>query len=68
MASYVTQHSTSTKDNSLKKGNLVFGNEEVEYGPTSTTGFYNGYEPPFEGFTFITTNGSIPIFSIKRSL
>ena len=64
MASYVTQHSTSTKDNSLKKGNLVFGNEEVEYGPTSTTGFYNGYEPPFEGFTFITTNGSIPIFSI----
>ncbi len=64
MSSYVVQHSTSTITNSLKKGNLVIGHGEFNYGPTSTTGFYNGYEPPFEGFTFITTDGSIPIFSI----
>jgi hypothetical protein len=62
MASYVVQHSTSTITNSLKKGNLVIGHGEFNYGPTSTTEFYNGYEPPFEGFTFITTDGTFPYF------
>jgi hypothetical protein len=64
MASYVVQHSTSTKSNSLKKGNLVIGHGEFNYGPTSTTGFYNGYQPPFEGFTFITTDGTYPYFNV----
>lgn len=64
MASYVVQHSTSTKSNSLKKGNLVIGHGEFNYGPTSTTGFYNGYQPPFEGFTFIITDGTYPYFNI----
>ena len=62
MSPYVVQHSTSTITNSLKKGNLVIGYGEFDYGPTSNTGFYNGYEPPFEGFTFITTNGTLPYF------
>mgnify|MGYP003642834160 FL=1 len=62
MASYVTQHSTSTKSNSLKKGNLVFGNEEVNYGPTSTTGFYTGIDPGLEGFTLILNSNSYPNF------
>ena len=64
MASYVVQHSTSTITNSLKKGNLVIGHGEFNYGPTSTTGFYNGYQPPFEGFTFITTDGTYPYFNV----
>ena len=64
MSSYVIQYSTSTITNSLKKGNLVIGHGEFNYGPTSNTGLYTGYEPPFEGFTFIMTDGTLPYFSI----
>ena len=62
MSSYVVQPSLSTKSNSLKQGNLVFGYQEVNYGPTSSTGFYNGYDPPFEGFTLILHDGTFPYF------
>ena len=62
MLSYVVQPSLSTKSNSLKQGNLVFGYQEVDYGPTSSTGFYSGYDPPFEGFTLILHDGTFPYF------
>lgn len=50
---YTVQRSTTVKPDALKKGNLVFGCIESDYGPTSTTGFVNGVNPPIGGFTFI---------------
>lgn len=35
----------------IKCGNIVIGNENVDYGPTSSTGFYSGIDPPDSGYT-----------------
>lgn len=39
------KYSTTPEANSLKKGDVVFGVKDVEYGPTSTTGWYSGITP-----------------------
>ena len=46
----------------LRKGNLALGIGGAEYGPTSTTGYYNGIEIPDGGlvvYTIDTTNDPI---------
>ena len=57
---YTVQRSTTVKTDSLKKGNLVFGYIESDYGPTSTTGFINGINPPMDGFIFIENINNKP--------
>ena len=46
------KYSTSAVTNTIKKGNIVLGVNNVDYGPTSTSGFYNGITPPISGYTF----------------
>ena len=36
--------------------------KKKNYGPTSNTGFYSGYDPPLEGFTLIVSDGTLPYF------
>lgn len=57
---YTVQRSTTVKPNALKKGDLVFGCIESDYGPTSTTGFINGINPPMDGFIFIENINNKP--------
>ncbi len=45
------KYNTSTETLSLKKGNFWIGTGDVDKGPTSTTGFYNGITPPSGGYT-----------------
>jgi len=40
-----------TQNNSRRKGNFLVGESTVGYGPTSTTGFYNGITPSEGGYT-----------------
>ena len=46
------KYSTSAVTYTIKKGNIVLGVNNVDYGPTSTSGFYNGITPPISGYTF----------------
>ena len=63
MPSFVIQRSTSSKSRALKQGNIVVGAEEANYGPTSTTGYYAGIDPPDGGFTLIRTVDNYPYFN-----
>jgi hypothetical protein len=47
----VVKYSTTPITNTIKVNNLVFGSEDIGYGPTSTTGFWNGIDPPVGGYT-----------------
>lgn len=48
----VIKYATSgSADNARRKGNYLVGESTVGYGPTSTTGFYNGITPPEGGYT-----------------
>ena len=39
------KYSTTTPPNALRKGNVALGVNDVNYGPTTTTGWYNGVDP-----------------------
>jgi hypothetical protein len=45
------QFSTASFANSIKIGNAVLGINDAGYGPTTTTGFWNGITPPSGGYT-----------------
>ena len=45
------KYNTDTESNALNKGNFWIGTGDVDKGPTSTTGYYNGIEPPSGGYT-----------------
>jgi hypothetical protein len=45
------KYSTGLETNALKKGNFYLGTGDVEKGPTSSTGYYNGINPPNGGYT-----------------
>lgn len=48
----VIRYSGSGLTGLLKKGNYYIGiDENVNYGPTDTTDFWNGYTPPSNGYT-----------------
>ena len=42
----------------LKKGNFWIGTGDVSKGPTSSTGFYNGINPPSGGYTIYLNKAS----------
>jgi hypothetical protein len=52
------KYSTTSVSNTIKKGNMVLGINNIDYGPTSTSGFYNGITPPISGYTFYINKAS----------
>ena len=52
------KYNTSTETLSLKKGNFWIGIGDVDKGPTSSTGFYNGISPPSGGYTIYLNKAS----------
>ena len=54
----VIKYSTSTVSNTLKKGNMVIGINNVGFGPTSSTDFWNGNTPPSSGYSIFVNNGT----------
>jgi len=45
------KYSTDSQTLALKKGNFYIGVGDVDKGPTSTTGYWNGITPPAGGYT-----------------
>jgi hypothetical protein len=45
------KYSTDAQTLALKKGNFYIGTDDVDKGPTSTTGYWNGITPPAGGYT-----------------
>lgn len=48
--------STTPVNGSIKSNNIVIGNDNIAYGPTSSTGFYAGIAPPDSGYTIYNVN------------
>jgi len=51
------KYSTQTENNTLKKGDFVIGVNNVDYGPTSETGYYNTITPPEGGYVVYKNRG-----------
>ena len=47
----VCKYSNTTEPYTIKVNNMVFGSENVGYGPTSSTGFWNCIDTPASGYT-----------------
>jgi len=47
----IIQFSTASLANTIKKGQAILGVNDAGYGPTTTTGFWNGITPPSGGYT-----------------
>lgn len=45
------KYNSSTETNALNVGNFWIGTGDVDKGPTSITGYYNGITPPADGYT-----------------
>jgi hypothetical protein len=54
------KYSATAAPNTLKSGNVLIGINDVEYGPTSATGFWNGVDPAIGGYCIYNpaSNGS----------
>jgi hypothetical protein len=52
------KYNTNTESNALNKGDFWIGTGDVDKGPTSTTGFYNGITPPSGGYTVYVNKAS----------
>ena len=52
------KYSTDSQTLALKKGNFYVGVGDVDKGPTSTTGYYNGITPPAGGYTIYLNKAS----------
>jgi hypothetical protein len=57
-SSNVIQFSSASVANSIKKGNAILGVNVGNYGPTSTTGFWNGITPPSGGYTIYVSRST----------
>lgn len=68
----VIKYSTSGVTNTIKKGNFYLGVNNVGYGPTEVTGFWNGIQPPLSGYTLYenkaTQGPSIRVFNTDAEL
>ena len=51
MIKVIKTQAEGTFPNARRKGNFLVGESSVGYGPTSTTGFYNGITPAEGGYT-----------------
>ena len=58
MAVNKIKYSTSNLPNSIRKGNMAIGVRSTGYGPTSTTGFYNGYPIQNNGYVIYVNKSS----------
>ena len=65
----VIKNSATQQANSLTKNRLTIGTNKVNYGPTATTGFYSGIEPPAGGWVIYraTADGKLNIFCPKNN-
>ena len=55
----VIKSATTVSTGTLKKNNFLIGvNTSVVYGPTSSTGFWNGINPPLNGYTVYSQKSS----------
>lgn len=54
------KYSTGSETQALKRGNLYFGSGDVGKGPTSSTGYYNGYSPPSGGYMIYLYKSGAP--------
>jgi hypothetical protein len=52
------KYNVSAETLALKKGNFWIGTGDVEKGPTSSTGYYNGITPPSGGYTIYLNKSS----------
>ena len=52
------KYSTDAQTLALKKGNFYIGTGDVDKGPTSSTGYYNGITPPAGGYTIYLNKAS----------
>jgi len=52
------KYNISVETLALKKGNFYIGTGDVEKGPTSSTGYYNGITPPSGGYTIYLNKAS----------
>ena len=52
------KHSTDIEANALGVGDMHIGTGDVAKGPTQTTGFYNGVNPPSGGYTIYQNKAS----------
>jgi len=52
------KYNTSTESNALKSGNFWIGTGDVSKGPTSTTGYWNGLQPPLGGYAIYVHKAS----------
>jgi|694.fasta_scaffold127763_5 hypothetical protein len=54
------KYSATAAPNTLRSGNVLIGMNDVEYGPTSATNFWNGIDPPNGGYCIYNpaSNGS----------
>lgn len=51
------KYSTTNVSNSIRKGNMVLGtNSTFDYGPSETSGFYSGINPPTSGYTIYSVS------------
>lgn len=54
----VVKYSTTPVNNTIKTNNIVLGTDTGDYGPTASTGFWNGITPPSSGYTIYTVSES----------
>ena len=52
------KYNTNAESNALKMGNFWMGTGDVGKGPTSTTGYWNGIDPPSGGYTIYVNKAS----------
>jgi hypothetical protein len=56
------KYGTSAQDGALRKGNVQFTVSPAEFGPTSSSGYYAGINPPSGGYTIyqVVSGGPTP--------
>ncbi len=58
MANVIRYKTSQPTKRGLRRGNVVVGTGEENYGPTSTTGYVNGITPPDGGYVIYTLSGN----------
>jgi hypothetical protein len=62
------KYNVSAETLALKKGNFYIGTGDVGKGPTSSTGYYNGIDPPSGGYTIYLNkeSGGPSIYTVSN--
>jgi hypothetical protein len=65
----VVKYSLTTQADTLKIGNVLLGTNAIEYGPTSSTKFWNGVEVPVNGYVMYipySSGSGMTVYSINN--